>query len=79
MTINTTALNSKLNALAATSELLNQYASNSNLDDKEAFQNVILSIELLNEQIHIAAAMAAIVDDTSAVSDFDSIPISKNL
>lgn len=79
MTINTTALNSKLNALAATSELLNRYASNSNLDDKEAFQNVILSIELLNEQIHIAAAMAAIVDDTSSVSDFDSIPISKNL
>ena len=75
MDITINELSARLNSTAATARVVSEYALNSMLDDKKAFENVILSLEIVSEQLCILAAMGAILNDTANVSDYDSIPI----
>lgn len=75
MNITINELSARLNCAAATAEIVKDFANNSSLDNKEAFQQVMLSLEQITEQLHICAAMGAILNDTADVSSFECIPI----
>lgn len=75
MNITINELSARLNALAATAEIVRNYASGTTTDDKTAFGKVMLSLDQITEQLNICAAMGQILDDISEPADFDSIPI----
>ena len=58
-------LAARLNTTAATAEIVKDFANNSSLDDKRAFQQVILSMDNITEQLHELAAMGNILNGTS--------------
>lgn len=75
MNITIDELSARLNTTAATAEIVRNFANNSSLDNREAFQQVMLSLDNIAEQLHILAAMGAILNDIAEEGDFDSIPI----
>ena len=75
MNITINELSARLNALAATAEIVRNYANATTTDDKTAFEKVMLSLDQITEQLNICAAMGAILDDIAEPADYDSIPI----
>lgn len=75
MNITINELSARLNATAATAEIIRDFASGTTTDDKAAFEKVMLSLEQITEQLHICAAMGAILNDTAEAADYESIPI----
>lgn len=65
MNITIDDLAAKLNTTAATAEIVKNYANNSSLDDKQAFQQVMLSMDNITEQLHELAEMGNILNGTS--------------
>lgn len=65
MNITIDDLAAKLNTTAATAEIVKNYANNSSLDDKQAFQQVMLSMDNITEQLHELAEMGNILNGTN--------------